>query len=635
MADVLTTRELVVRKPRPSLADLHASPFDVSTKSQWRQPIWRLDSEQGGFEWHTIDFRRAPAAYANTAKMWAWTALGGVGPVAATRVSSVVAMPEKIHSVFGFMSVCARRVDGLIPAHFRLFVARLKNAYPIDENGVGPPEGPIRAGLSIWRDLWDQRQAFTDAGMAALSFDPFEHQSFTDCLASFGCRDTDQRPPLPDDVEALLFVSSEQFLEFGQDVASLQTRILNMLAESGGEPTPEMLAEIRRGPFRPVNGRPWHVVPDGVKTAKMAIRHLRMLIGLVEGAMAHLIFHEIGLRPSEYVSPLGGYEEGAALPRCVEAIEVPDQGVTLYLLHGTLYKLQQDPVPSVWAMGVTSIGTNLPPPSVRAIELLDWINAPWRDGSDKLLVRFNFDPAPCRRRRTGAGTTNSKVRDHLKRFYSQVDWSTLQIDDAEVAAIVEQKGQEIVPTNMRKSFAGYFVRLDDRLLGPVSVQLKHDSEEETDIDYVMNDPAMLEPAREFASREVARIMLQMSGATAAAAAAMLPATHIPHLADIAALRDECEGRDMLEMANRIVIERDLSRPRQSISQSVVPPLADRVDALMEQYRVLRPIWLNAIEAGRRREHDAFRSRSERLAARLLELGIDPPTDQELKGKLHA
>ncbi|WP_242147029.1 hypothetical protein [Sphingomonas sp. BAUL-RG-20F-R05-02] len=634
MADVLKTRDMVRLRPRPTLREIRGGGFRVSTTSLWRESVWRLDSEQDGLVAHTFDFRRTPSRYRNTAKMWIWLAIGGVGAVAPMRISTMASTPERLASGFAFMQRFANRPDRLIPAHFALLVDALKEGYPIGPNGGGPPEQPIRGQLGIWRDLWHQRDAFAAAGMAELRFDPFAVEGFGEVIASFGCREHGRRPPLPDEVAALLFVSSERHLEFGQDVASLQTRILNLLAENGGTPPPELLTEVRRGPYRAIGGRPWHMVPGSVDTPAKAVIHVRWLIGLIEGAMAHLIFHEIGLRPSEYVSPVAGYDEDTGLPRCVEAVSVPDQGLVLYLLHGTLFKHKEQPQPNVWAMGVTPIGAALPPPSVRAIELIDWMHTPWRGDCDKLQVRFNLHPDPKLRSKPCDGMTLNKVRKHLKRFYSQVDWPVLQLTDAQVAAIVKEKGDEIVPTNMRKSLTNYFMRLDERLLGPLSVQLKHDSEDETDVDYVMNDPTMLEPAREFASREVARIMLQLSRAVPSVAAAELPATHLPHLADVAALHAAAEPSELLEAVNRIVLERSLSRPRQTVGQSVVPSRSDRADALLEQYRVVRPIWLTAITVGRRREYDSFRVRSERIAGRLAELGIDPPTDKELRSGDH-
>ncbi|MES1974265.1 MAG: hypothetical protein V4472_17545 [Pseudomonadota bacterium] len=627
MADVLTTRELVTLNPRPTIAQIRKDNPYVSSMSRFSQMVWKLDQEHDGLGPAIVDFRDTPPALRNAAKMMVWLALGGSMDLAPRKVGTVIAIPEKFREVFGTMRLFAHRLDRLGPAHFAFFRDKLKDDNPVVD-GVGPAKYPVRMALQVWRDLHSQARAFRDAGMPALGFDPFEHEALNDVVKSFACRESDKREALPDDIQAMLFVEAEKWLERASDLVSLQNRVLHLLAESGGVAVPAILAEVRRGPYRREGDAPWHVVPGSVRTGAMAVLHLRDLIGTLDGAMSHMVLHELGQRPSEYVSMEGGFDAETGLPGCVERMSFPEEGVDMFLVHGTKFKMEREPVPDIWVAGTTPKGSNLPPPAVRAIEVLDWIHAPWRGESEKLLVSFNFHPDPATREASMGKVRMRKVREHLSRFHATADWSSLAGCGGDTAVIAKDRGDEIVPSNMRKGVSNWFVRLDARLLEPVSVQLKHDSVEETEEDYVTDDPTLMEPAREFASMEVARLMLKSSGALYQSSHG-LPATHLPHLADIAALRERLASDEVLAAVDQLVVERDLSKPRTPVAQTVQPPSPDRADALLDQYRVTRTIWLGAAAVGRRREYASFETRAARIAERLAAMGIDPPTDGEL------
>jgi hypothetical protein len=628
----LTTRQIMRRMRAPTMSWLRENNPPVSRRSRWRSPKWQLDNTTGGLPFVTVDFAGMPAGWRDTARMVVWLAISGTGAVAPRSPATVVCIPSKWRYVFGVIAKFGGTLDEIQPAHFELFIALLRRDLAKADEGA-PSETVVSEMLRVWRMLEEQREAFAAAGLPALTFDPYETVSMAARVAGFGCATSDPVLPLPDEVSALLLVGAEAALDDGADaLLRLQVRVLDLIERANGVATQEVLEEVRRHISASSGTGAGPRSSGPLATPAAAVLHLKRLLQELEGAAATLLFHEVGYRASEHCSPMAGRNGETGLPSCVERIDIAEEGVSLYLLHATLFKGRSEPVPSVWTLGMTALGANRPPMAARALDVLERLHAPWRGDADTLLVSFHLHADENLRTSSGGPARSREVLKRMRRFMATLDWQALaKSGDRRVRAIAEDRGAGVSSGNFRKSVVNYMVRLDASLLGPCSQQLQHSSEEETDVDYLMNDPTLLERAREFASLEVARLMLHASGA--AEGRPTVPERLAPHLADVAAVRASRDRFEWLDVVTGIVASRDLAVPRVHATLAAEAPPAVRAPSLLQKYRSQRRIYLAGRAEGRRHEYRAFAARADAAADQLRRMGIDPPTDEELLGRV--
>lgn len=608
---------------RPSIAFLRAEDPRVSLKSVWSDDRWFLDMVGGDYASLRFEFHRIPEAYREVAKMSLWMQLSGAaGP--RTKVGTLPSTSD-MRYLYDFLARMAPSgIDAVGPAHLALFGdvlrATLGRDYPVGYTAEVP--GPVVSQLEA---LWAQRAEMAHAGLPALRHDPFAGTSPARFMASLGCRDPEPWPPLPLAVSRIVQPHAERVLRRLDCVERLQASVLRLIDEEGGVAGPATLAEVLAWRYEDAEGRIFHSVPASVTTPQRAVEMVKDQVHTVEGAAAWLVWHETGMRPSEFRSPKAGRDEAIGLPSCIEVVRCQDEGLELFLLHGTVFKWRTAPEPGVWTLASRMLGANAMPPAVVAVDALERLHAPWRGDAGSLLVSFNLHGHPVRR--CGGGRPKAgRMLKHLRWFLErEVPWADMTAKDVLSREIAASRGRLVVPTHMRKGLVHWCIRLDASLLGPVTTQLQNDDERLVDQAYAGNDPTLLEPAGEYAALELARLMLSRSGASDG-----LPTAIAESLADVAAVRDTVPEDLLLPIAARLVRTRGLAPPRQPFG-SVAPrdPDAASASLLLQRYRANRRVLLEGRAAGHAERFAAFARQADRIAESLADLGIDPPTDEEL------
>lgn len=595
---------------------------------------WDLDVDDDDFV--RINFDGIPMNLVSAAKALVWLAMLPSPGGTRRKPNTVAWCANDLPWVLGFVEDLTRKVEGaaqldmalLGPPHFEAFMQTMRNM-------IGRPEAPSRhvaqRAIHCWALLGEFRDEMQHLGLPALKFDPLAGATVQSLAEPFEKGSSDQISSLPDGAAALVLTTAEDFLERGDEIVEFQARVLAALRRDGGDAAGDTVAAVRDFPWRPQpDGSPcsWSVCASWDVKNAMAIARKVVWAGV--GACVTVFFGEMGPRRSELCTIRGGRDPATGLPACIERVEFA--GLTIFLVNGRVVKKRgEGGEPAAWTAGVEIIGSNELPPVVRALDLLQRICEPWCDpeeGEPHLFQAFDLRRRQVDRERRPKTSRKQTVSFRLEQFLRDyVDWSRLA-NDPETRSLADRGWEKTSARALRKTLVTYGLRLDGSLLGALREELHHRRDEETDGSYCVNDPKLFERARELASLEVARAMLERSGA-ARGPRGPLETVLDAHVEDVRGILSKVSADRTLDHVASLAVSRLLATPRVPAELSVPDDVGLRGPTLAQRYRDCRRAVLEAERRGLLGEFEQIRLRADQARAALSAMGIDPPSDREL------
>ncbi|MDN5540127.1 hypothetical protein, partial [Comamonas sp.] len=312
-------------------------------------------------------------------------------------------------------------------------------------------------------------------------------------------------PPLPDEVALPIMEEAFSWVEYkGKDVLALQDIYFDNLRRNScsTNDSPAKLKclakEISEFEFSlsPKLGIPWRepiigeevIRPDLGEAFWAPTQVLRNLLFRVRDAAIICLHSLVGIRVSEVCSIKSGHgKEG--LPRCVTKKISKSGALELFFLEGILSKGVAVPRAEEWLLGCRPAGSTELPITVKAIQLVEKLWAPWRKlgETDYLFLTFS-QPKSLPRVKTGVVQLASGVlSEYLKQFiYYEVDLSNLPDKNEigeELGRYRNSRGYCIRPHQWRKTFAAYVLESRASLLPAVRQHFKHVSDAMTESAY--------------------------------------------------------------------------------------------------------------------------------------------------------
>lgn len=295
-------------------------------------------------------------------------------------------------------------------------------------------------------------------------------------------------------------------------------------------------------------GRPWIDFDENISAGitrkpvkRFDFKIVACLIN-VSGAAVATLLGTTGMHVSELCAMDGGRSSATNLPACIET-RISRSGLSeLFYVQSKMLK-NFDDKPLEWIIGSRPFGSSYLPPSVRAIDVMERLFAPWRTADCSSLF-LNL----CAATRNNLALTSDvlKPTSQLLRGWQKEFVLRAQCLDALPDQItgpggkVDLRGYKsglmIRTAPWRKNFAHYVVKVDPRLLPAISQHFKHLSIAMTEEGYVGNDPELLDVMESARVHETVRFLLEQTsdGVPLAGGMAAHIAQHRKELAELVA-----------------------------------------------------------------------------------------------------
>lgn len=393
------------------------------------------------------------------------------------------------------------------------------------EGGV-PTPGSVRAIWQAWTTIYDLGPQLSRFGVPPLPARQFGGKGMGEFLRDWGDARERAVAALPDAIWLAVVHGAERMVGVpAADVIRLLGLVLSAMS-AGSSVDEAVLAQVGFV-FSEVEGEAGAWAPAFAPGREGPARALRALVRLVRDAGLVVLLAEVGLRPSELVSLVGGRkprrrvrtaieelaggdrDEAAAesMPACVvERLSQSGMSVAFYL-EGELHKRRRRPLPVDWLLG-GRFEQGDEPPAFRAVSMLEDLFAPLRPFADRAsagLLSLDFDP--------GARATLGMRQLTTSAFGPSMARSIPLF--ADIAAVASAGGEEfaryarpvrsgvaIAPYQFRKSYAQAVFRIDARLKDAIAQQLKHATVAITDRFYITRDPTLARHMGTFLQRKV-------------------------------------------------------------------------------------------------------------------------------------
>jgi hypothetical protein len=262
----------------------------------------------------------------------------------------------------------------------------------------------------------------------------------------------------------------------------------------------------------------------------------------ISGAAVATLLGTTGMHVSELCAMEGGRDSMTDLPACIQT-RISRTGLSeLFYVQSKMLK-NFDDEPLEWIIGSRPIGSTYVPPSVRAIDIMERLFAPWRTADCSSLFLNLCAPA-----RNNFALTSDVVKptSQLLRIWQKEFVLRSRCLDALPDQIAGpggkvdlrgyKSGMMIRTAPWRKTFAHHVVKVDPRLLPAISQHFKHLSIAMTEEGYVGNDPELQELMESARVHETVRFLLEQAsdGAPLAGGMAAHIAQHQKELAELVA-----------------------------------------------------------------------------------------------------
>jgi len=492
----------------------------VSSKSYWRDDVWRFDIEKIG--------------HLDSVGTFKWAIDMGDG---STLLDSKWTVMLEDCRVFVYSLVNDRRLGRPLDPHTVTTVVRLRlskllvwmaefgyhNFSQLDSEASWEfYEHVLKAHrrakndqvtpLSLQNDLQilylvhRQGIALADAGANVMPESPYDGQSAGRIAERAATAADGWIPPLPDEVALAMLGACFKFM--GQpmdDVLALVDLHHKTKPSTGTKDSSRPLQTALDGftfSILPGATAPWR---SGLgekqqnleKRSPHSPRELRNLLMHAAGACATLIQGSTGMRISEVVALRGGTDPFTGLPACLKT-RLSKTGLNeLFIVESQVTKIHNGAMME-WVIGMRPVGSSYLPPAIIAIQRADALFQPWRKGSARteLFINPGGRPALGRANSPSNGSTISQISSYMKGFIAAYGGLESLPDSLRTASgtidLRSYKKGNFKTHQWRKTFALYVLRADSRMLPAISQHFKHMSMAMTEQGYVGNDPELVD-----------------------------------------------------------------------------------------------------------------------------------------------
>lgn len=387
--------------------------------------------------------------------------------------------------------------------------------------------GRLYNSLRLWDHIYSRRSLF-QGRFVFMELDPFGGRSAYKIAKEKAAAAYALIPPLPDEVAIPAMNAANAWLYWRADDICL-------LAEKGSEIVSR--CSRYRGDLRlsecdakfllafqfsvdPVSSKPWREPLDVVQRKGFYLFpsfDINRLVTQMRGACALVLHSETGLRPEELEKTPAKVREGETL-RPPYYFTPTESGLNqLWYMQSLISKAQPVPVLTSWMLGSTPSGSSYTPAPVRAIDVLVRLLEPWRklsgdpEVASMLFVHSlgpNFPTAP----KNIYASSSALIGRAQRAFITQcVDLSKLPDRSKRDENLIEYRqtaGACIYPSQWRKTFAMYTVRVDSSMIPEVAQQFHHMSVAMTESHYIGTNIELLKERDSQRSRATASFMLE-------------------------------------------------------------------------------------------------------------------------------
>ncbi len=366
--------------------------------------------------------------------------------------------------------------------------------------------------LDVLVRIFEQRTALGEVDGARMLGHPFAGESAHAVAVKLGSRMAGAIPPVPDPVFLPVVSKAMSWLGAPADLIvewsrayhaknGETVRTSNSYSYGLNRELNRLWSEVRDPAIDPLRG--W--TKSGEELEMTEIRRMRRLIHDLRSACTIVLQAMLGMRISEVaglkaepVDPETGW------PACVEVRPSASGLNEIFYVRGRVYKGRHQFQEVEWVAGSRPVGTDVIPPPVEAILVLERLFRPCRDArhlSDLILSTRAFWHDP-----TTEAQPNGVFSDDLRK--GQVRFMQDFVDLPEA-----YRDWNLTTHQWRKAFAQYVIRSDERLLPALSDHFKHMSLAMTEQGYLGSDPELLGLLDDVATREAARLLFDAVNGT--------------------------------------------------------------------------------------------------------------------------
>lgn len=390
-----------------------------------------------------------------------------------------------------------------------------------DEDALS--SGIVESSLHILSYLWLQRISLQKWNVPILNENPFRDRSLNQLAIDISTKTRGWIPPLPDEVATLLFNKIAwwmgppaddviRLLEYVADPRASEELVIDRMGrrfKSGKGHS----ARVRRatkfiGEFTfsklPGESNPWQEDLNGSYESEFGISvftQVRILYEAVRSACSLCIQGLSGMRISELLGIEAGFDHLSGLPTGVRIEESATGLYEVFVIHTVLSKTVEGiPREMDWVLGMRPKGSQEEPLPVRALRVLNGLNAPWLSNAktSKLHISAVSGDALFLKTARLSAMSSHLMSSGMKSFISRwIDFSKLpaesrhKMKDNDLVEWRELKGSVFKSHMLRKSWAQFMFAVDPRLMPAIQLQFHHLSMAMTDTGYIGNNMLLL------------------------------------------------------------------------------------------------------------------------------------------------
>lgn len=386
--------------------------------------------------------------------------------------------------------------------------------------------------------LWRQRKALAEADISTISQNPWNASELAVAIAN---KVELQIMPVPAEVAIPILNSAYRMLGRPSDDVIRVTREYFGAWDRGGpggygrDPGKSRfvryksaIRQVAKFKFSTLPGEklPWRSAIGSAPLSTLNFKEhkttvgqeIRILIADIRNACTIVIQGTTGMRASEISSISAGLDAQTGLPSCVKIRPAISGLYEIFSVDSMLTKTEMSPRAEEWIVGMRLTGTEIIPPAVRAIQVLNSLLEPFRqvlDDSAPLLVWFQSGWGLSRSPSNIGPILNATLTDGLKDFVIRnVDLSALPDTSArgittnDLIYYREKKGSFIRPHQWRKTLAHFVFNTDNHLLPALSMQFKHISLAMTADNYLGRNQAIFQGLDSARAQETATLLYE-------------------------------------------------------------------------------------------------------------------------------
>jgi len=390
--------------------------------------------------------------------------------------------------------------------------------------------------VTVWKSLWNQTPTLINSAIPTMVEDPLQRRSALDVTNQVIAYVLRVTPPLPDEVALPIMNEAQRWLGCrADDIIRLHEMCMKAFVRSadgdGGALISKADAEALFSKFyfsvEPGAVEPWHE-PVEVRIvvytseARKSKNHwflpsvqVRELVDDLLGSCLIVLQSESGLRPGE-IRTLEAGVDSESRHNCLHS-ELSISGLNeLFFLTATQRKGVPAPQVEKWLAGSRPTGSEFVPGPVRAIYVIEALLAPWRKLCNEkrvggwLFVNMRSGQSLPRKGSSVVRSPRTKLLAAQRAFIEKyVDLNGLPDRSSLNENLVpyrETRGNCIIATQWRKTYAMYVVRTDRRMIPAVATQFKHVHVAMTESSYIGSNPEILREAKSQMARSAAAFM---------------------------------------------------------------------------------------------------------------------------------